>query len=222
LYIDGYTVRLTSESSSRSRLRVFQSILFPIPYSQTLENRSSLVENPAAGLTCVFAAGAALLQPPKSSSALTLGGALLAGVKPPPPPGTMLWPARLLEPQPKSPLLVCGRGGLAIGGLVCAVLQASFDPQASVLPQAPLIAGAGCFEGGAGWERLKTDDGAMVGEATICFAGTEGAGEEKSNKSAIPELVFVAFDKGAGDIPGAESKAPNPLEVLNPRDGCSG
>ena len=182
--------------------------------------------NPPAGLACVFAAGvaaAALLHPPKSSSALTFGGALLAGVNPPPPPGTMLWFARPPEPQPKSPLLVCGGAGLAIGGLVCAVLQASFDPHASVLPQPLLVTGAGCgFSGAAGWDRLKTDDGAIVGEATVCFGGTEGAGEEKSNKSAIPEVEFVAFDKGAGDIPGAESKAPNPLEELNPRDGCGG
>lgn len=104
------------------------------------------------------------------------------------------------------------------------VLHASFEPQASVLPQPVLIAGAGgCgFGADAGWERLKTDDGAIVGEATVCFGGTTGGGEEKSNKSAIPELEFVAFDKGAGDIPGAESKAPNPLEELNPRDGCGG
>ena len=66
------------------------------------------------------------------------------------------------------------------------------------------------------------DDCAIVGEATVCFGGTTGAGEEKSNRSSIPELEPVAFVKGAGDIPGAESKAPKPLEELKPRDGCGG
>lgn len=113
---------------------------------------------------------------------------------------------------------------MAIGGLVCAVLHASFDPHASVFPQPVLAAGAGGCGFGAcvGWERLNTDDGAIVGEATVCFGGALGAVEEKSNKSVIPELVFAAFVKGAGDMPGAESKAPNPLEELNPRDGCGG
>lgn len=69
---------------------------------------------------------------------------------------------------------------------------------------------------------MKTDDCVIVGEAMVCFGGTTGAGEEKSNKSAIPELAFVAFDSGAGDIPGAESNAPKPLEELKPRDGCGG
>jgi hypothetical protein len=69
---------------------------------------------------------------------------------------------------------------------------------------------------------LKTEDCAIVGEATVCLGGTTGAGEEKSNKSAIPELAFVAFDMAGGDIPGAESKAPKPLEELKPRVGCGG
>jgi hypothetical protein len=30
------------------------------------------------------------------------------------------------------------------------------------------------------------------------------------------------LDWGLGDMPGAESKAPKPLEELNPRDGCGG
>ena len=30
------------------------------------------------------------------------------------------------------------------------------------------------------------------------------------------------FVRGVGDIPGAESKAPKPLEELNPRVGCGG
>ena len=110
--------------------------------------------NPVAGLACVLAAGvtgAALLHPPKSSSALTLGGARFAGANPPVPPGTILWFARPPEPQPKSPLAVCGGAGLAMGGLVCAVLHASFDPHASVFPQPLLVAGAGCgFAGAAG------------------------------------------------------------------------
>ena len=111
---------------------------------------------------------------------------------------------------------------MVMGGLVLAVLHASFDPHASVLPQPLLIAGAaGCGLGGAaGWERLKTDECVIVGEATACFGGTTGAGEEKSNRSVIPELV--AFGEVTGDIPGAESKAPKPLEELKPRDGCGG
>jgi len=110
-----------------------------------------------------------------------------------------------------------------VGGLVLAVLHASFDPHASLLlPHPLLMAGAAGLGGGAGWERLKTDDCVVVREATVCLGGTLGAGEEKSNRSAIPELVFVVFDKGGGDIPGAESKAPKPLEELKPLDGCGG
>lgn len=60
----------------------------------------------------------------------------------------------------------------------------------------------------------------MGGEATVCFGGAGGAGVEKSKRSFRPELAV--FDKGAGDIPGAESKAPNPLEVLKPRVCCGG
>jgi len=68
----------------------------PYIYSQTFENRSSLVANPVAGLALDAAVpapgvtGAALLQPPKSSSVLTFGGPTLAALKPPAPPADIL------------------------------------------------------------------------------------------------------------------------------------
>ena len=41
---------------------------------------------------------------------------------------------------------------------------------------------------------------------------------EKSKRSPRPELAVL--ERGAGETPGAESKAPKPLEELNPRVGC--
>lgn len=65
-----------------------------IPYSHTLEKRSSAPPNPPAGLVELFVVvvvpddtGAALVQPPKSSSAATVGvglGAALGAPQPPP------------------------------------------------------------------------------------------------------------------------------------------
>lgn len=65
---------------------------------------------------------------------------------------------------------------------------------------------------------MKTEDWGGR-DATVCFGGTGGCGEgaEKSNMSANPELAFV-LDIGVG-IPGAESKAPKPLDELKPLDG---
>jgi hypothetical protein len=151
---------------------------YPLPYSQTFENRSSPPENPAAGFGWTVPApgvtGAALLHPPKSSSAVTFGGAALAVLNPPP-PGTILWFANEVppDPHPKSPELACAGAGLLITGLVFAAPQASFDPHASLAH--PLIVAAGGagwdFGGGAGCERLKTDDCDAVGDATVCFGG---------------------------------------------------
>jgi len=68
-------------------------------------------------------------------------------------------------------------------------------------------------------DRLKTDE--CVGDATVCLGAVVGReGVEKSNRSPRPELALL--DTGAGEIPGAESKAPNPLEVLNVREACGG
>ncbi len=67
---------------------------------------------------------------------------------------------------------------------------------------------------------MKTDVCWTGGEAAVCFGGGCGAGEEKSNRSLSPELAV--FDSGAGDLPGAESNAPNPLEELKPREGWGG
>jgi len=118
-------------------------------YSQTLENKSSLAAKLPAGLAGVApipgVTGAALLQPPKSSSALTLGAGLLIPNPPSlPPPGTILWLAKefVPAPQPKLPVLACGGVGLLIAGLA-AELQASFEPQASVLPHPLMAAGGG-------------------------------------------------------------------------------
>jgi hypothetical protein len=196
-------------------------------YSHTLEKRSSLVAKPPAGFARGAAAagvtGAALLQPPKSSSALTLGGPWLFGLNPPPPPGTILWFASDVppEPHPKSPLLVCIGAGLLSGGLVFAELHASFDPQASLLFH-PLKTVGLAFGGGAGagWDKLKTEERCIGGEAIVCFgAAAGGDGAEKSKRSAMPELVLLEI---MGDIPGAESNAPKPLEELNVRDGWGG
>lgn len=194
----------------------------PLSHSQTFENKSSPPANPVAGFGCVPDAeetGAALLHPPKSSSAVTFGGAVPAVLNPPPPPGTILWFANEVppDPQPKSPELACIGAGLLITGLVFAVLHASFDPQAS-FPQPLIVAagGAACgFGGGAGCDRLKTEDWVAGGEDTVCFGGAAGgaAGVEKSNRSPMAEFA------GAGDMPGAESKAPKPLDELKPREG---
>lgn len=43
---------------------------------------------------------------------------------------------------------------------------------------------------------------------------------EKSKRLSYPELVFVVTTVGV--MPGAESKAPKPLEELKPRDGWAG
>jgi len=53
------------------------------------------------------------------------------------------------------------------------------------------------------------------------LGGTGGCGEgaEKSKRSPRPELAVV--ETGVG-MPGAESKAPKPLDELNPLDGCGG
>jgi hypothetical protein len=171
-------------------------------YSHTLEKRSSLVAKPLAGL----------------------GGPWPFGLNPPPPPGTILWFANDVppEPHPKSPLLVCIGAGLLSGGLVFAELHASFDPQASVLFH-PLKTVGLAFGGGAGagWDKLKTEECCTGGEAIVCFgAAAGGDGAEKSKRSAMPELVLVL--EIMGDIPGAESNAPKPLEELNVRDGCGG
>lgn len=146
-------------------------------------------------------------------------------MSPPEPPGTILWLARELpEPQPKSFGLawVCigGRGLCKVGEVGCGVgsgvLQASLEPHASVLlPQPILEAAGGCgadwvFGGGA--DRLNTEVSCGGGEAIVCFGGmvcVEVA--PKSNRSSNPELALVC---GIGELPGAESKAPNPLEEL--------
>jgi hypothetical protein len=112
--------------------------------------------------------------------------------------------------------------GLLGGGLVFAELHASFDPQASVLFH-PLKTFGLAFGGGAGagWDKLKTEECCTGGEAIVCFgAAAGGDGAEKSKRSAMPELVLVL--EIMGDIPGAESNAPKPLEELNVRDGCGG
>jgi hypothetical protein len=197
-------------------------------HPQTFENRSSLAPNPAAGLLCVLlddAAGAgagALLHPPKSSSALTFGGSAEPDeLKVPPPPGTMLWLAREvpLEPHPKLPDAGCGGAADVVVLGLFAELHASFDPQASSLPQPPPIAGIGAgtagFGGAAGCERLKTDC-CGGGETTDGLGGGGGdAGVEKSNRSPKPELEDTAGAAGEG----AESNAPKPLEELKPLDG---
>ncbi len=61
-----------------------------------------------------------------------------------------------------------------------------------------------------------------MGDATVCFGGTGGCGEgaEKSKRSPRPELALV-LETGVG-MPGAESKAPKPLDELNPLVGCGG
>ncbi len=100
-------------------------------------------------------------------------------------------------------------------------LHASFDPHASVLFH-PLMAGVGGWGLGAGCERLKTEEvGAIGGEAMVCFGAAGGFdGVEKSKRSSKPELA--TFELGAWLIPGAESNAPNPLDELNPLEGCGG
>lgn len=97
------------------------------------------------------------------------------------------------------------------------------DPHAAAsLPQPVVAATVGAALGaGVGCDRLKTDCCAG-GETTVCFGGGAGAGveksDEKSNISPIPELELAA----AGVTPGAESKAPNPLEELKPRETWGG
>jgi hypothetical protein len=110
------------------------------------------------------------------------------------------------------------------GGLVFAELHASFDPQASVLFHPLKTAEGGLVFGGgadAGWDRLKTEECCTGGEAIVCFGAAAGGDvAEKSNRSAKPELLFALEIEG--DIPGAESNAPKPLEELNAREVCGG
>lgn len=203
------------------------NIDFVSAHSHTLENRSSPAPNPVAGFAGVIpvpgVTGAALLHPPKSSSAVTFGVAPTV-LNPPPPPGTILVFANdPPEPHPpKLPELVCV--GATLDGLVgFAEPQASFDPQASLFAHPLICAGGDCgLGGGAGDERLKTEVDWGGGDAIVCFgwAGGCGDGAEKSKRSPSAELAFV-LETGVG-IPGAESKAPNPLDELNPLDGCGG
>lgn len=59
----------------------------------------------------------------------------------------------------------------------------------------------------------------MGGDAIAwCGGAACGAGVVKSKRSPRPELAAC----GAGDMPGAESKAPNPLDELNPLEGWGG
>lgn len=164
----------------------------------------------------VEAAGAgALLQPPKSSSWLTVG--LLEEVPsllPQPPKSssfdTLVMAGALYD------VVVGGAGDLyeVVGGAGAAgsgLLQALFEPQASILSR-PDMAGTGAgFGGGAGLDRLKAD-------AEVEVAGLEGAGALMSNKSPMPELAgagdFVDMGAGAGGGADVKSpKSPNPLDM---------
>lgn len=53
----------------------------------------------------------------------------------------------------------------------------------------------------------------------VCFGTVAGGdGAEKSKRSPKADV----FETGAVDTPGAESKAPKPLDELNPRDAWGG
>lgn len=116
---------------------------FPLtPYSQTLENKSSLAapSTAAAGLGAASealvlgAGGAALLHPPNSSSALTFGAVSSADI-----------PEVAMDPHPKSFTAVAGAGA-CVGATDP---HTSFVPSASMLlPQFVVAAGAGCAFGG--------------------------------------------------------------------------
>ena len=165
---------------------MFCELHLSIPYSQTFENRSSLVPPncpPPAGLLCtgggLLAAGvtgAALLQPPKSSSGATFGVGFETLPNSLPNADGWVFEAAGVLPQAEKSVdigMVGFRGaGLGFGALAVAegsgVAHASLEPQGSSLfeklENALLVAvwadaagfGAGC-EGAAGAERLKAE-----------------------------------------------------------------
>lgn len=102
---------------------------------------------------------------------------------------------------------VVGGAGAAGSG----VLQALFEPQASILSR-PDMAGTGAgFGGGAGLDKLKAD-----AEVEVAGLGGAGAGALISNKSPMPELAGTGdfVDIGAGDGADVKSpKSPNPLDM---------
>lgn len=200
-----------------------------IPYSHTLEKRSSAPPNPPAGLVELVVVvvpdetGAALVQPPKSSSAATVGVGLGAAPQPLPMSlgvkvsGTFIMDA------------VDGAAG-AGSGAGSGVLQA-LPPQGSmladiILAAAAVATGTSGFGGaeGLGWkeglERLKAELISCCGEATAGFGGDieaagAGGGEDR------PKRSFESDDEGGFGFEGlvvGEAKPPKkscPLEDID-------
>lgn len=138
-----------------------------------------------------------LPQPPKSSSfdTLVMAGALYVLV---------VAAGALYE--------VVGGAGAAGSG----VLQALFEPQASMLSRPPIAGTCAGFGGGTGLDKLNA-------EAEVDVAVFEGAGAPMSNRSPMPELAgtgdLVDRDAGAGEGADVKSpKSPNPLDMR----GCCG
>lgn len=202
-----------------SEFVVYMGGTWHLPYSQTLENKSSLAPKPLD--PDVPVAGPVLLvHPPNSSSAATLG----CVTRPPEAPGTMDVLARepppplLLPHPPKSPpnaLAGCGLGALGAGSGVAQALPPHTSAPDMALPPvdargltAPDALGAG---GDLGWERLKTELSATGAIGAALGAAAAGAGLEKSNRS------FMADDAGAAGFAGAalgEAKSPKPPKPL--------
>ena len=181
---------------------MFCELHLSISYSQTFENRSSLVPPncpPPAGLLCtgggLLAAGvtgAALLQPPKSSSGATFGVGFETLPNSLPNTDDWVFEAAGVFPQAEKSVdigMVGFRGGagLGFGALVVAegsgVAHASLEPQGSSLfeklENAVLVAfwadGAGFgvgCEGAAGAERLKAE--LMLAEGADAGVGAWG------------------------------------------------
>lgn len=135
-----------------------------------------------------------LPQPPKSSSfdTLVMAGALYVLV---------LATGALYE--------VVGGAGAAGSG----VLQALFEPQASMLSRPPIADTDAGFGSGAGLERLKA-------EAEVEVADFEGAGAPISNKSPMPELAGIGDLVGIGAGDGADVKSPKSPNPLDTRACC--
>ncbi|KAL5883700.1 hypothetical protein ACKVWC_011556 [Pyricularia oryzae] len=198
-------------------------------YCHTLENKSSLPPNPAAGLAVppdAFPVPVLLAHPPNSSSAATLGW------KPPEAPGTMLWlakpPPPLLPQPPKASELL---EGMVVAVLLAGAAAASGVDQASLAPQTsefdqllvPIVdVGLEVAGGDLTWveaERLKTES--ELGAGAALGLGVEvWAGVEKSKRS--PSAAEAGIDVPAGFAWGAdvvvavgEVSPPKPLELPN-------
>lgn len=201
----------------------FYSLFTEIPYSHTLEKRSSAPPNPPAGLVGLVVAvaevvpdetGAALVHPPKSSSTATVGAGFGAALGAPQ-PLLMSFAVRVSGTRIMDDAVdgAAGAGSGAASGVLHAL-----PPQGSMLADITLAAvavatGTSGFGAAWGWgckdgpERLNAELNSCCGEDTAGFGGdieAAGAagGEDRPKRSLERDdeggLGFAGF--GAGEV----------------------